>query len=48
MSGYEAAIPVAEETARIDKREVETGRVKVHTVVESSEAMVREDSRREL
>ena len=43
MSKYEEAIPVAEETARIDKREVETGRVKVRTVVESSEQMVREE-----
>jgi uncharacterized protein (TIGR02271 family) len=42
MSRYEEAIPVVEETARIDKREVQTGRVKVHTVVETSEQMVRE------
>ena len=33
---------MVEETARIDKREVQTGRVKVHTVVETSEQMVRE------
>jgi uncharacterized protein (TIGR02271 family) len=42
MSRHEEAIPVVEETARIDKREVQTGRVKVHTVVETSEQMVRE------
>jgi uncharacterized protein (TIGR02271 family) len=42
MSRHEQAIPVVEETARIDKREVQTGRVKVHTVVETSEQMVRE------
>jgi uncharacterized protein (TIGR02271 family) len=42
MSRHEEAIPVVEETARIDKREVQTGRVKVHTVVEISEQMVRE------
>ena len=42
MSRREEAIPVVEETARIDKREVQTGRVKVHTVVETSEQMVRE------
>jgi len=42
MSRDEEAIPVVEETARIDKREVQTGRVKVHTVVETSEQMVRE------
>ena len=41
MPTYET-IPVVEETARIDKREIETGRVKVHTVVETSEQMVRE------
>ena len=33
---------MVEETAHIDKREVQTGRVKVHTVVETSEQMVRE------
>ena len=33
---------MVEETARIHKREVQTGRVKVHTVVETSEQMVRE------
>ena len=33
---------MVEETARIDKREVQTGRVKVHTMVETSEQMVRE------
>ena len=33
---------MVEETARIDKREVQTGRVKVHTLVETSEQMVRE------
>jgi uncharacterized protein (TIGR02271 family) len=42
MTRHEEAIPVVEETARIDKREVQTGRVKVHTVVETSEQMVRE------
>jgi uncharacterized protein (TIGR02271 family) len=42
MSRHEEAIPVVEETARIDKREVQTGSVKVHTVVETSEQMVRE------
>jgi stress response protein YsnF len=41
MPTYET-IPVVEETARIDRREVETGRVKVHTVVETSEQLVRE------
>jgi len=42
MTRHEEAIPVVEETARIDKREVQTGRVKVHTLVETSEQMVRE------
>jgi uncharacterized protein (TIGR02271 family) len=42
MSRDEEAIPLVEETARIDKREVQTGRVQVHTVVETSEQMVRE------
>jgi uncharacterized protein (TIGR02271 family) len=42
MSRYEETIPVVEETARIDKREVQTDKVKVHTVVETSEQMVRE------
>jgi len=42
MSRDEEAIPVVEETARVDKREVQTGRVKVHIVVETSEQMVRE------
>src|SRR5215203_5937412 len=41
MSTYEA-ITVVEETARVDKREVDTGRVKVRTIVETSEQMVRE------
>jgi len=42
MTRHEEAIRVVEETARIDKREVQTGRVKVHTLVETSEQMVRE------
>jgi uncharacterized protein (TIGR02271 family) len=42
MTRHEEAIPVVEETAHIDKREVQTGRVKVHTLVETSEQMVRE------
>jgi uncharacterized protein (TIGR02271 family) len=42
MSRDEEAIPLVEETACIDKREVQTGRVQVHTVVETSEQMVRE------
>src|ERR671921_61679 len=42
MSGHDETIPVIEETAFIDKREIETGRVKVHTVVDASEQIVRE------
>jgi len=42
MSRDEEIIPLVEESARIDKREVQTRRVQVHTVVETSEQMVRE------
>ena len=42
MARHDETIPVVEETAFIDKREIETDRVKVHTVVETSEQMVRE------
>jgi hypothetical protein len=42
MSGHDETIPVVEETAFVDKREIETGKVKVHTVVENSEQIVRE------
>lgn len=42
MARHDERIPVVEETAFIDKREIETDRVKVHTVVETSEQMVRE------
>ena len=42
MARHDETIPVVEETAFIDKREIETDRVKVHTVVETSEQMVHE------
>ncbi len=42
MARHDETIPVVEETAFIDKREIETDRVKVHAVVETSEQMVRE------
>ncbi|WP_407523876.1 YsnF/AvaK domain-containing protein [Methylobacterium oryzisoli] len=41
----DAVIPLAEETARIDKRVVEKGRVRVHTHTEVNEQVLRETLR---
>src|SRR3954465_9597176 len=43
----EAVIPVVEETARIDKRAVETGRVRVSTHTDTVEQVLRETLRGE-
>jgi len=41
-AGETAVIPVVEETARIDKRAVETGRVRVRTTTETVEQVLHE------
>jgi uncharacterized protein (TIGR02271 family) len=45
QAGESVIIPVIEETARIDKRVVETGRVRVQTRTETSEQVLRETLR---
>ncbi|GJD52491.1 hypothetical protein OPKNFCMD_5257 [Methylobacterium crusticola] len=44
-AGETTVIPVVEETARIDKRAVETGRVRVRTTTEETEQVLRETLR---
>ncbi|MCJ2115016.1 YsnF/AvaK domain-containing protein [Methylobacterium sp. J-001] len=43
--GEEVVLPLIEETARIDKRAVETGRVRVSTRIESVDRVLRESLR---
>src|SRR4051794_1340533 len=44
-AGEAAVIPVIEETARIDKRAIETGRVRVRTTTEETEQVLHETLR---
>lgn len=45
LTGESVALPIIEETARIDKRVVETGRVRVQTRTETTEQVLRETLR---